>query len=88
MPTRKRTRFRDWFVQKNPAIKCLVIGTHHREPRIGIEILACHIGEPQRQIRKLRKPLGFFDVCGQARRIDENFASIEPTMENIAVQFG
>ncbi len=76
------------LVQKDPAIKRLVIGTHHRQPRIGIEMLACQIGQPQRHIGKFWKPLGFFRICSKTSRIDENLAPIEATMENIAEQFG
>ena len=84
----KRTRFGDGLVQKDPAIKRLVPGTNERESGIGIEILACQIGQPQRQIGKLRKPLGFFGVCNKTSRIDENFALIEARVKNIAEQFG
>ena len=60
MPARKRARFGDGLVQKDAAIKRLVIGTHHRKPGIGIEIIARQIGQPHRQIGQFRKPLGFF----------------------------
>ena len=64
-----------------------MIGTHHREPGIGIEMIACQIAQPHRQIRELWKPLSFLRVCHETSRIDENFASIEARMENIAEQF-
>jgi len=73
----KRTRFGDSLVQKDPVIKRLVPGTNERESGIGVEILACEIGQPQRQVGKLRKPLGFLGVCNKTSRIDENLALIE-----------
>jgi len=88
MPAWKRARFGDGLGQKDTAIERLVIGTHHREPGIGIEMIACQIAQPHRQIRELLKPLTFFRVCSKTSRIDENFASIEATMQNIAEQFG
>ena len=88
MPARKCTRFTDRLVQKDPAIKWLVVRTHHRKPRIGIEMITCQIGQPQRHIGKFRKQPGFFRVRGKTCRIDENFASIESAMENIAIQLG
>ncbi len=68
---------RDRLVQKDPAIERLMIGAHHRKPGIGIEMIACHIAQPHRQIGKLRKPLRFFGVCDKTSRIDEDLPSIE-----------
>ena len=85
---RKRTRFGNGLVQKDPAIKRLMLGTNERESGIGVEILARQIGQPQRQIGKLRKPLGFFGICNKTGRIDENLASIEARVKNIAEQIG
>src|SRR5258708_16394563 len=73
---RKRARFGEGLVKKDPAIKRLVPGTNEREPGIGVEILACQIGQPQRQIGEFRKSLGLFGVCDKTSRIDENFALI------------
>ena len=85
---RKRARFGDGLVQKDPAIKRLMLGTNERKPGIGIEIFACQKDQPHRQIGKLRKPLGFFRVCDKTSRIDENLALIEARMKNIAEQLG
>ena len=59
-----------------------------RKPGIGIEMIACQIGQPQRHIGKLWKLLGFFGVSRKTRGIDENLAPIEAAIENIAKQLG
>ena len=85
---RKRTRFGDDLGHEDPAIERLVLGTNEREPGIGVEMLACHIGQPHRQIGQLREPPGFFRICSKTKRIDENFALIEARVKNIAEQVG
>ncbi len=75
-------------MQKDPAIKRLMLGTNERKPGIGIEIFTCQIGQPHRQIGKLGETLGLFGVCDKTSRIDENLASIEAGVKNIAEQFG
>src|ERR1700732_2579665 len=85
---RKRTRFGDGLVQTDPAIKRLVLGTNERKPGIGVEMLACRISQPQRQIGKLWEPLGLFGVCNKTSRIDENFALIAARVKHIAARFG
>jgi hypothetical protein len=51
-------------------------------------MLACHIGQPKRQIGKLREPPRFFGVCSKTKRIDENLALIEARVKNIGEQVG
>ena len=85
---RKQARLGDGLVQKDPAIKRLMLGTNQRKPDIGIEILAGQIGQPQRQIGKFRKPLGFFGIGDETGRIDENLALVEARVKDIAEQFG
>ena len=85
---RKRTRLGDGLVQKDPAIKRLMLGANERKSGIGIEIFTRQKDQPHRQIGKLRKTLGLFGVCDKTSRIDEDFALIEARVKNIAKQLG
>src|SRR3984957_14092458 len=51
-------------------------------------MLACHIGQPQRQIGELGELPRFFRKGSKANRIDESFALVEARVKDIAEQFG
>ena len=81
---REHAGFGDGFVQEHAAIERLVLGTHDRQPEIGVEIFASHIGQPQRQIGQFREPLDLVRVGDETRGIDDDLAPIEPGIQNFA----
>src|SRR3954470_3639558 len=84
----EKSGFAERLLQKHFAIKCPVLRTNIRKTNIGFKMTACDPAKPHRHIRKLGKPLCFFRVSNEARRIDDDAPTIQLRMQNIGEHFG
>ena len=62
----KQARLAPGLVQEHAAIERLMLGTHDRQPEIGVEMFAGHIGQPQRHDREV--PGKFRALSGSATK--------------------
>jgi hypothetical protein len=75
-------------MQEYAAVKRLMLGADNRKTEVGIEIFASHIGQAQRDVRQLRKPLGLVGIGDEPGGIDDDLAAIEPRPQKLAEHLG
>ncbi len=75
-------------MQEDAAIERLVLGADDGKAKIGIEVFAGHVGQPQRHIGQFRKALHLVRIGDETRGVDDDLALIELRKQDLAKSLG
>src|SRR5260370_9392221 len=78
---RVQSRLAPGLLQKQAAVKRLMLRTNDGQSNVGVEVNACDITQPHRRIGKFRKTLRLFGVGDKAGWVDK-----DPTLVKLGVK--